>query len=107
MDYESLIRSAGFTPERLVSPGSWIGHIPFAAWLIQTLRPQVFVELGTHQGNSYFSFCQARKEADLSTKCFAVDTWQGGVDEEGDQDVFSKSTNIMRLDIRHSPVCCA
>jgi glycosyltransferase involved in cell wall biosynthesis len=88
MDYESLIRSAGFTPERLVSPGSWIGHIPFAAWLIQTLRPQVFVELGTHQGNSYFSFCQARKEADLSTKCFAVDTWQGGVDEEGDQDVF-------------------
>lgn len=90
MDYESLIRSAEFRPERLVPPGSWIGHIPFAAWLMRTLQPKIFVELGTHTGNSYFSFCQARKEGDLETTCFAVDTWQG--DEHAGyygQDVFS------------------
>lgn len=77
MDYSRLIRSADFRPERLVPPDSWIGHIPFAAWLIQILQPRTFVELGTHSGNSYFAFCQATKQETLSTKCFAVDTWQG------------------------------
>src|SRR5262245_33305730 len=33
-------------PSRLVSPAPWIGHIPFALWLVEALRPQVVVELG-------------------------------------------------------------
>ncbi|MBT8544361.1 class I SAM-dependent methyltransferase [Polynucleobacter paneuropaeus] len=72
-----LLCAAIFKPDSLNSPGAWIGHIPFAAWLIREFSPSIFVELGTHTGNSYFSFCQSVKDAGITTKCFAVDTWEG------------------------------
>jgi GT2 family glycosyltransferase/glycosyltransferase involved in cell wall biosynthesis len=74
---ESLLEVATFTPISLEYPNPWCGHLPFAAWVIRILKPKVFVELGTHSGNSYFSFCQAVSEGKLSTRCYAVDTWQG------------------------------
>jgi hypothetical protein len=37
----------------------------------------VFVELGSFRGTSYCAFCQAVKQLDVGTKCFAVDTWGG------------------------------
>jgi len=61
----------------LLPPSAWIGHIPFAGWCIEELRPRTFVELGTHNGASYLAFCQAVRENALETKCFAVDTWKG------------------------------
>ena len=73
----NLISVASFTPKSLRSPNSWVGHLPFAAWVIQEIKPKIFVELGTHTGNSYFAFCQSVYENNLATKCFAVDTWQG------------------------------
>ena len=51
--------------------------MPFAAWVIREVAPKIFVELGMHSGNSYFTFCQSVIESGLSTKCYAVDTWQG------------------------------
>lgn len=64
-------------PNRLVSPGPWVGHIPFASWIIDKLRPNVLVELGTHSGNSYSAFCQAIAEREYPAKVYAVDTWEG------------------------------
>jgi len=65
-------------PDRLVFPAPWVGHIPFAFWLIGALQPRIFVELGTHTGNSYFAFCQAIAASEgLATRAYAVDTWQG------------------------------
>lgn len=75
--HNDLFKVVSFKPSSLHAPDSWCGHLPFAAWLIQTLKPNLFVELGTHTGNSYFSFCQSIKENKLDTKCYAVDTWQG------------------------------
>lgn len=77
MNENNLIKIASFTPDLLQSPNAWLGHLPFAAWVIREVSPKIFVELGSHSGNSYFSFCQSVVEAGLSAKCYAVDTWQG------------------------------
>ena len=52
-------------------------HTPFAFWIVDALRPAVFVELGCHSGNSYASFAQAVQTLGLPTACYAVDTWLG------------------------------
>jgi len=73
----SLMTAASFNPNSLQPPNAWVGHLPFAAWIIREVSPKIFVELGTHSGNSYFAFCQSVVEANLATQCYAVDTWQG------------------------------
>ncbi|MBL1265320.1 class I SAM-dependent methyltransferase [Methylomicrobium sp. RS1] len=74
---EKLLESANFKPYLFKKNSAWLGHLPFAAWLIQIYKPSIFVELGTHWGHSYFSFCQSVYEANLATQCYAIDTWQG------------------------------
>lgn len=64
-------------PERLVFPPPWVGHIPFAFWIVEALRPGLLVELGTHSGNSYCAFLQALATLDTGGRAFAVDTWAG------------------------------
>ncbi len=78
MSLDPLHRPILFSePDRAVWPPSWIGHIPFAFWLIDAFKPDTLVELGTHTGNSFSAFCQAVTALDLPTRCFAVDTWAG------------------------------
>lgn len=56
---------------------AWIGHRYFVYDLISNIKPKTIVELGTHKGGSFFSFCQAVKDKKLSTKLYAIDTWKG------------------------------
>lgn len=72
------LASAFLPPYNQDAPtNAWLGHIPFAGWVVEAARPSIFVELGTHYGDSYFSFCQAVRVNGLATQCYAVDTWQG------------------------------
>jgi hypothetical protein len=73
------------------APSSWWEHVPVAHWLIKELKPKVIVELGTHYGVSFFSFCEAASKFSPDTFVYAVDTWQG--DEHAgnyDETVFDK-----------------
>ncbi len=75
-----LLRPVVFQePDRLVHPPSWLEHIPFAFWIVDALRPDRFVELGTQSGNSYAAFAQAVAALQLPTACYAIDTWRGDV----------------------------
>jgi hypothetical protein len=88
-DLAYLIDAALFKPHSLQYPGAWVGHLPFAAWVIGDVTPRIFVELGVYSGNSYFSFCQSVLERGLATKCYAVDTWVGDEhSSEYGEDVF-------------------
>ena len=69
-------------PARLVWPSPWIGHIPFALWLVEALRPRVLVELGVHSGNSYCAFLQGVQSLGLTAQCHGIDHWRG--DEHAD-----------------------
>jgi len=74
---QTIAEALTWDPVRIVPPGPWAGHIPFAFWLVKALRPMGLVELGTHTGNSYFAFCQAINAFCPGARAFAVDTWQG------------------------------
>jgi len=72
-----LILPSAFMRPVYLQPSAWAEHLPFAFWVVEAVRPRVFVELGSHYGTSYFSFCQAVDKLGLGSTCYAVDTWRG------------------------------
>ena len=46
-------------------------------FLVDLLRPEVIVELGTQYGDSYCAFCHSVQELNLTAHCYAIDNWQG------------------------------
>ena len=65
-----------FTVEDFM-PSAWTGHAPFLKFLVREMEPRTFVELGVHNGFSYFVGCQAIQECKIQTKAFAIDHWVG------------------------------
>jgi hypothetical protein len=63
-------------PDHLLGP-SWVEHIPFAFWIVDALRPETLVEVGTESGNSYAAFAQTVEALGLPTACYGIETWQG------------------------------
>jgi hypothetical protein len=63
-------------PNHIVE-SAWLEHGPFAIWLAKQMAPGVFVELGSHNGFSYFAFCESLKSLSGMHQAFAIDTWQG------------------------------
>lgn len=56
---------------------AWLTHAPFAAWLMDVLRPTSIVELGTHLGFSCFAFAEAATRLRLPVTISALDSWLG------------------------------
>ena len=61
----------------LVTRSAWLSLVPLGMLMVDLARPDVLVELGADTGVSYCAFCQAVQELGLSTRCYAVDTWNG------------------------------
>ncbi len=83
----NFLSNASFWLPDFFCDTGWEGHIPFAFYLVDTLRPKRIVELGTFSGLSYFSFCQAVSWLGLDANTTAIDTWggvQGGSTYDGD-----------------------
>lgn len=51
---------------------AWRGHRPFAQWLVETVRPDVVVDLGVDQGYSTFCFSEPGRG-----QVYAVDSFEG------------------------------
>ncbi len=75
--HDPLLDGMFHRASRVGVESAWYGHVPFGYWIVGQIRPRVLVELGTHNGVSYASFCDAVVDARLATRCFAVDTWEG------------------------------
>jgi hypothetical protein len=76
-DLTSFISAESFWLPDQLADSAWIEHAPFGFWIVEALRPKAIVELGVHNGFSYFVFCQAVKRLRLQTRCFAIDTFEG------------------------------
>lgn len=86
-----------FTKDLPVNSSAWSGHYFFAYDLVSNTKPKLIVELGTHKGNSLFSFAQAIKDNKLDTKLHGIDSWKG--DEHAGlytEDIYKSFLNISK-----------
>ena len=62
-----------YQPAHETAVSAWKGHRGFAQRLVKALQPEVFVELGVHAGDSYFTIVESIPFG----KAYGVDTWTG------------------------------
>ena len=100
MVLDEFVSPSSFAKPAFIPQTGWLGHGPFAFWLIEHLRPASLVELGTHHGYSYFCFCQQVMSQQLACSCVAIDHWKG--DEHAgfyDDSVFA---TVQRINARYA-----
>jgi len=68
---------ASFMKVKLLTFSAWSELIPTLFCIFSIARPRRFVELGTHNGMSFFAACQATEALALDTQCIAIDNWIG------------------------------
>ena len=96
------LASLSFRPIYNSKVKSWHEHKPFACDVLNLIKPKIFVELGTHYGDSYFSFCQTNRELELGVKCYAIDNWKGD-SQSGlyDEEIYQKVSTYNRENYRN------
>lgn len=56
---------------------AWTNLVPSLGMLFSVLKPRRYVELGVHNGMSFYSACEFSNSLGLGTECIAVDSWEG------------------------------
>ena len=69
--------NASFMKVKLLTLSTWSELIPTLFCIFSIARPRRFVELGAHNGMSFFAACQAAEALALDTQCIAIDNWIG------------------------------
>jgi hypothetical protein len=69
--------AVSFLKIRSLSFSAWSELIPALFCMFSILRPRRFVELGVHNGMSFFGGCQVAEFLGLCTQCVAIDSWIG------------------------------
>jgi hypothetical protein len=74
---------------------AWMEHASFTSWLVGALEPAIVVELGTHNGFSFFTMAETARRLSLPTHFYAIDSWEGD-DHAGfyDDDVYESVLKI-------------
>lgn len=89
---------AGLRPdESKTDMQGWGSDHPLLPWLIEKLRPELIIEVGSWKGRSAINMAKALKNAGISGEVLCVDTWLGSPEHwlaRGPREAFWKSLGI-------------
>ncbi len=71
--------AATCTPIGTWAFSAWTQLVPVMFSLFTLLRPRRYVELGVHNGMSFFAACQIAEKLSIPAECVAIDSWVGDV----------------------------
>jgi hypothetical protein len=78
-DWMTDLVAATCTPIRAWAFSAWTELVPVMYALFTLLKPRRYVELGVHNGMSFFAACQIAEKLGIEVECVAVDSWIGDI----------------------------
>ncbi|WP_447893703.1 hypothetical protein [Vreelandella sp. GE22] len=69
---QSLAQGSMFWQPDSVETSSWLHHLPWIFWLMETMQPKRCVTLGARPGSPHLAFCQATMRTDPDAECILV-----------------------------------